>query len=267
MGIALRAGRTFDAHDTQRSPYVAVVSESFARRHWPQGTAIGQHFTMTFNDRTVVGVVNDVKVRGLDRSSEPQVYFPPTQVENGRLAGYAPKDLVIRTREPASLVVPAVRRIVHEADAEQPLSDVRSMADIIAGQTTSRTAQLRVLAMLATLAFVLAGVGLHGLLGFAVSQRSQEIGVRMALGAKTGQVMRMVLRRGLLLALAGIVPGLALAYCAGKAIQSVLFGVLPYDPLTFAAVIALAAGMTVAGSFLPARRAATIDPMRVLRNE
>ncbi len=267
MGIAIRAGRDVDGHDTQRSPYVALVSQSFADRYWPGGLALGKHFKMAFDDREIVGVVADVKVRGLDRPSEPQVYFPATQVEDSSLIFYAPKDLAIRTALPASAVIPAVRAVVHAADPEQPITDVQDMSQIVDAQTASRTAQLRVLAMLAVLAFLLAGVGIHGLLAFAVSQRSREIGVRMALGARAGRVVAMVLGRGLRLAVTGMIPGIVLAYVAGRAMRSLLFGVAASDPWAFAGAVALVMLMTLAGSIVPARRASRIDPMRVLRSD
>ena len=267
MGIAIHDGRDVNDHDTQRSPYVAVVSQSFARHYWPDGSPLGKRFTMAFDEREVVGVVADVKVRGLDRPSEPQVYFPSTQVTDTSLIFYAPKDLAVRTALPPSAVMPAIRRLVHAADPDQPISNVQTIAELVTAQTASRRAQLRVLGMLAALAFLLAGVGIHGLLSFAVSQRAQEIGVRMALGARGADVMRMILRRGAGLAVAGIIPGLAIAYLAGRAMQAVLFGVTPYDPATYAAVIVLCVAMTLAGCVLPARRAARVDPMRVLRSE
>ncbi len=267
MGIARLAGRDVNDHDTQRSPYVAVVSESFARKYWPDGPAVGKRFTMAFDEREIVGVVADIKVRGLDRPSEPQVYFPSTQVGDSSLSLFAPKDLAIRTSLPAAVVLPAIRRIVHAADPEQPISNVQPISELVTAQTASRRAQLRVLGMLAALAFLLAGVGIHGLLSFAVSQRAQEFGVRMALGARGADVVGMILRRGVVLAVAGIVPGLAVAYLAGRAMQAMLFGVAPYDPATYGAVVTICLVMTLAGCLAPARRAARVDPMRVLRSE
>jgi ABC-type antimicrobial peptide transport system permease subunit len=222
---------------------------------------------MAFDDREIVGVVADVKVRGLDRRSEPQVYFPSTQVGDSSLAFYAPKDLAIATTVPASSIVPAVRAVVRAADPEQPITSVQTIDQLLASQTASRAAQLRVLAMLAVLAVVLAGVGIHGLLAFAVSLRAQEIGVRMALGARGAAVVGMVLRRGLWLAAWGAVPGVAIAYVAARAMRTILFGVMPSDPLTIGGAVALVVAMTLVGSWVPARRAARIDPMRVLRSD
>jgi putative ABC transport system permease protein len=267
LGIALRAGRDVNDHDTQRSPYVAVVSASFANRYWPDGTALGHHFKMAFDDREIVGVVADVKVRGLDRRSEPQVYFPSTQVGDSSLSFYAPKDLAIATALPASAIVPAVRAVVRAADPEQPITSVQTIDQLLASQTASRAAQLRVLAVLAVLAVLLAGVGIHGLLAFAVSLRAQEIGVRMALGARSGAVVGMVLRRGLWLAAVGAIPGVAISYFAARTMRSILFGVVPSDPLTIGGAVALVIAMTLVGSWAPARRAARIDPLRVLRSE
>ena len=267
MGIPRLDGRDVDAHDTQHSTYAAVVSESFAKRYWPNGDAIGQQFTMAFDRREVVGVVADVKVRGLDRTSEPQVYFPATQVGDSSLIFYAPKDLVIRSALPSSALVPRVRRIIRAADPEQPISDVQTMADVVASQTASRAAQLRVLGMLAVLAFLLAGIGIHGVLAFAVSQRAKEIGVRMALGAASGRVVRLVVGQGLMVAAAGVIPGLVVAVAVGRAMRAMLFDVSPVDPLTFAGAVTLTLLMTLVGTLLPARRAARIDPTRALRSE
>jgi putative ABC transport system permease protein len=267
LGIPIRAGRDVDGHDTQKSPHVAVVSQAFANRFWPNGTALGQHFKMAFNDREIVGVVGDVKVRGLARPSEPQVYFPSTQVEDSSLVFYSPKDLAIRTALPTASIMPAVRAVIHAADPDQPITGVQAISELLSSQTQSRTAQLRVLAMLAVLAFLLAGVGIHGLLAFAVSERAQEIGVRMALGARSVTVIAMVVRRGLWLAAIGAVPGIAIAYAAARAMRSLLFGVAPSDPATIVAAVGLVVLMTLAGSLMPARRAARVDPMRVLRSD
>ena len=222
---------------------------------------------MAFHDRMIVGVVGDIRVRGLERNSEPQAYLPYRQVQDGWVIGYAPKDLVIHSASGPGTLLPAVRRIIRSADAEQPVSDVRTMADIVEEQTASRAAQVRVLGAFAAIAFLLAGVGIHGLLSFAVSRRTQEIGVRIALGARPGGIVGMIVRQGALLAGAGVLPGIALAYAAGRAMEGLLAGVKPGDAVTFASAIGLCLLMTVLGSLLPALRAVRIDPITAIRSE
>ena len=267
MGIPLHRGRDVGESDSMDAPFAAVVSESFVRRYWPDQDPLGRHFTMAFHDRMVVGVVGDIRVRGLERNSEPQVYLPYRQVPDGWLAFYPPKDLVIRSATGPGTLLPAVRRIIRGADAEQPISDVRTMADIVEEQTASRSAQVRVLGAFAAIAFLLAGVGIHGLLSFAVSRRTQEIGVRIALGAQPGEIVKMIVRQGAVLAGAGIVPGVVLAYAAGRAMEGLLAGVQPGDALTFASAIGLCVLMTVLGSLVPALRAVRIDPITAIRSE
>jgi ABC-type antimicrobial peptide transport system permease subunit len=160
-----------------------------------------------------------------------------------------------------------VRRIIGSADVEQPISDVTTLADLVAGQTAPRRAQLRVLVALAALALALAGVGIHGLLAYTVSQRRQEIGVRLALGAEPGGIARLVLREGLLLAVLGIVPGVVAAYVAARGMSALLFGVKPADPATMLTAVGLCLLMTLAGSLLPALRAVRVSPMSVMRAE
>jgi putative ABC transport system permease protein len=203
-------------------------------------------------------------VRGLERNSEPQIYLAYQQ-PNGVSPWYAPKDLVLRASGDATMLAPLVRRIVSEADPVQPVSDVRLLTDIVDGETATRAVQVRVLGAFALVAFLLAAIGIHGLLAFAVSSRSQEIGVRIALGARTGDILSMILREGLVLAAAGIGAGAGLAYLAGRALQSLLAGVSPGDVSTYSAAIGLAFVMTLAGSFLPALRAVRVDPLSALR--
>ena len=225
IGIPFRRGRDIAESDDTTRDFVAVVNESFIQRYWPNEDAIGKRFAFGFHDRTIVGVVGDVRNRGLERESEPQVYIPARQVPDSALFYYAPKDLIVRSSLPLASLLPAVRRIVHAVDPEQPVSDASMMAAVVAEQTASRVAQLRVLGILAAVALLLAGVGIHGLLTFAVSARLQEIGVRLALGARSATITRMILREGLLLALAGLLPGVLVAYAAGRAMQSLLVGV------------------------------------------
>lgn len=267
MGIPLKRGRDISEADSQKSQSVAVVSESFAERFWPGQNPIGRQFKFALGDRTVVGVVGNVRVRGLERNSEPQVYLPYQQVPDGWILGYLPKDLVVRSSSNPEALIPAVRRIIRNADAEQPISNVRLLADIVSGETAPRAAQLRVIATFAGFAFLLAGIGIHGLLSYAVSQRTQEFGVRIALGAQRSDIVRLVLREGMVLAVAGVLIGASLAYAAGRAMESLLAGVPASDPVTFSGAMGLAVVMTLAGSLLPALRAMRVDPAAAIRAE
>jgi predicted lysophospholipase L1 biosynthesis ABC-type transport system permease subunit len=267
LRIPLRAGRDVDERDTQNAPYVAVVSESFVREHWPGESALGRRFFVGFRERTIVGVVGDIHVRGLERESEPQVYLPYEQVPDNGLIGYTPKDLVVRSSMPAGPLVAAVRSIIARADPQQPVSDVALYADVIESETAPRTAQLRVLAAFAATALTLAGIGLHGLLAFIVSARTREIGVRIALGAASRDILRLVMGHGLLLATAGVAVGAALAYAAGRTMQSLLAGVPPSDGPAFIAACSLVLLVTILGTLVPARRAVRIDPLHAIRTE
>jgi predicted permease len=267
MGIPLRRGRDVEEADTQNRAWVAVVSESFAERYWPGQDPIGRTFGHRGQTRTVVGVVGNVRVRGLERNSEPQMYLPAEQIADASPAQFDPQDLVIRHSGPREALVSALRRIVHAADAEQPISNVRTMEEVVAGETATRRAQLEVLGVLAGVAALLAGVGLYGLLAYTVSQRSHEIGVRLALGAHPARVGRMVFADGMRLAVIGIVPGLAGAYAAARGMNTLLFGLPSNDPATFAAATGLILLVAIAGSAVPALRAVRVSPMSVLRAE
>ena len=267
MGIPLRAGRDIDDGDAANRAGVAVVSQSFVERYWPGQDPIGKtfiHFKLT---RTIVGVVGDVRVRGLERTSEPQMYLPARQAIDGALSNYDPKDLVIRHETRLEALMPAIRQIVRAADPDQPISDVRTLDEVLASDSATRRAQLQVLGLLAAVAFVLSGVGIYGLLAYTVSQRSQEIGVRLALGADPSSVGRMIFADGMRLALLGFVPGVVAAYLAGRGMSALLFGVTPSDPATFGAALGLALLMSLAGSLVPALKAVRITPMSALKTE
>ena len=267
LGIPLKRGRDVSEADTIDHPFVAVVSESFVRRYWPDEQPIGRHFGFGMHDREVIGVVGDVRVRGLERESEPQVYLSYQQVPDGWIIGYTPKDLAIHSTLPPERLVPEVRQIIARADPEQPISNVRTLAEIVAGETESRTIQMRVLVTFTAIAIFLAGLGIYGLLSFTVSLRQQEFGIRMALGAQQGDIFRMVLRQGTLLAVAGLLPGLAIAYGAARLLQSLLAGVKPADVLTFATAALLCFLTTLIGTVVPALRAIRVDPTTVMRAE
>ncbi len=267
LGIPLRAGRGVSPTDTAEAPNVAVVSQSFVDRYWPGQDALGRRFTIAFQERAIVGVAGDVRVRGLERESEPQVYLAQPQVPDGGVIFYAPKDLAVRSSLPAETLAPALRRIVAKVDPEQPVSDVRTLQDIVDADTGPRTVQAGVIAAFAAAAALLAGVGIQGLVGFTVSRRLQEFAVRQALGAERRDILRLVVGEGVRLAAAGLAVGLVLAYLGGRSLEALLAGVSPYDPMAYAGAAGLCGAMALLGSVLPALRAMRADPLVVLRSE
>ncbi len=265
MGIPLLQGRDIDDGDILGRTPVAVVSQSFVKEYWPNEDAIGRTFDSRGGPRTVVGVVGDVKVRGLERDNEPQFYGSAAQLPDTGFTNDDPKDLVIRYSGTTGTLLTAVRRIVHTVDAEQPISDVRTLEDVVAGETATRRAQLHVLGALAAIALLLAGVGIYGLLAYTVALRTREIGVRLALGAEPAGVARMIMSQGVKLALVGIVPGVLTAYAAARGMRALLFGIEPADPATILGTVALVVVVTLAGTLLPALRAVRLNPVLVLK--
>jgi len=267
MGIPLLRGRDIESADTADRGWVAVVSNSFVERYWPGQDPIGKTFGHRGATRAVVGVVGDVRIRGLERNSEPQMYLPAPQAPDTFPSGFDPNYLVIRHSGQSEPLVSAVRQIVQAVDPRQPISDVRTMDDVLAGDTAGRRAQLQVLGVLAVVAVLLSGVGIYGLLAYTVSQRSQEIAVRLALGADPARVGRMIFADGMRLAVMGVVPGVLGAYAAARGMSTLLFRVAPGDPATFATAVAVALLVTLAGSVVPALRAVRVTPMSLLKAE
>jgi putative ABC transport system permease protein len=268
LGIPLHLGRDVAESDVIASPLVAVVSDSFAARYWPGENPLGKQFSSGMQTLTVIGVVGDVRVRGLEQYSEPQMYMAYQQVKDNWYPPYVPQDLAIRTAngDPMRLA-PAVRKIIASAEPQLPITNVRSLSEIVVEETATRKAQLVVLGGFAVIAFLLAAIGIHGLLSFTVSNRTQEIGVRMALGATRGNILQLIVGDAFLLAIIGISLGAAAAYGSGLELQSLLAGLSPNDVDTFSAGILLSLVMTIAGSVLPAMRAVRVDPATALRAE
>jgi predicted permease len=265
LGVPILRGRGVADGDRFGRPLVVVVSESFVREHWRAGdNPIGKGFRVRGRDYTVVGVVRDIKVRGLERSSEPQLYFAAAQA--GDLGGlYVPKDLLVRGAGAGSSLVPAVRRVIRDVDPEQPISDVRLLSDVVSQQTADRRAQLAVLSALAVVALLLTGIGIYGLLAFVVAQRAREIGVRLALGADPRRAARMIVGEAVRLALLGGIPGVLVAYAAARAMRALLFGIAPADPLALAVGVGVVLLATLVGSLAPAVSAVRVSPLLAMR--
>lgn len=267
LGIPILQGRDVRDADHLDGPPVAIVSASFVTQFLPGQEALGRRFNFAAADREIVGVVADVKMRGLTRVSAPQVYLPHRQLPDRIYEWFAPKDLAVRATGDPLALVSAVRAIVQRADAEVPLSDIQTLEQLVEGDLASRVTQVRVLGAFAGVALVLGGIGIHGLLAFVVSARVREIGIRMALGARRADVVAMIAKRSLSLSAVGVGAGIVLAYISGRWLQSLLVGVSPADGMTFAVAAALAAATAIAGSLRPALRAAQVDAVTVIRLE
>lgn len=268
IGIPILQGRDVAETDTLNSTSVAVVSQSFARQQYPDQDPIGRSFGFVGAVRTIVGVVGDIRFRGLERdNNEPQVYLAAFQQRDGIAGFYAPQDLIVRTSVPPATLIPAVRAIIRKADPELPITNVRTLEEVVSLETAPRVVQLRVIGAFAVAAFLLAAIGIHGLLAFSVTSRSREIGVRIALGAKAKDIMWMVMRRSTTLALIGVSLGAVVAYGAGRSMQALLFGVDPANARVFSAAVLLAFLMALAGSLAPAWRAIRVDPITATRAE
>jgi predicted permease len=266
LGATLVEGRFPDDRDSADAPKVAVVNDTMARQYFPGASALGHR--IRFNPRvdyfTIIGVVRDLKERGYEPAMKPALYLPIAQAPT---TWAIPESLVLRTKGDPSQSADAARRIIAGVDPAQPISSVRTMDDIIDLDVADRHQQMLLLGGFASLALVLASVGLYGVLSYAVTQRSRELGLRIALGASTGSVMRLVVGRGLALTATGLAIGLGLALAGARALNALLYGVTPGDPATFAAVVGVLGTIALAACYLPARRAARVDPMVVLRDE
>jgi predicted permease len=274
VGARLLEGRFLENSDVESSQPVVVVNEYLAKRHWPGQSALGKHVRVGPGPesnlppekiapmRTVVGVVADVRERGLLLGMKPAVYLSTEQVKRPG-ADY----LVVRTKQDPLDAANAVRSAVWVVDSQQPLARVRSMADIIESNVADRKRPMVLLGIFAGLALVLACIGVYGVLAYAVAQRTREIGVRMALGAKPIDVTQMVLRNGLKLSGVGLGAGIVLAIALSSLLKSLLFGVTAVAPSVYIATVGLLLIVALAACVIPAQRASRVDPVVALRDE
>lgn len=269
MNIALVQGRYFDQRDSETSMPVAIVNETMARQYWPGQNALGRRFKIGDPEENIpwieiVGVVADVRQMGLDEPVKAEMYLPYQQDEN---PWYSPRDLAIRTSGDTASLVGSVRRIVHEVDPDQPISNVATMSDVLGVEAAQRRMGMIMLAAFAGLALLLASLGIYGVLAYFVTQHTNEIGVRIALGASRANILALVMKKGMGLTLLGIAIGVAASFALTRLMSSLLFGVKASDPLTFVAVPLLLALVALLACWIPARRATKVDPMIALRYE
>jgi putative ABC transport system permease protein len=267
MGIPLKKGRVFNDEDRVDTPPVVVINETMARRFWPGQEAVGKRIRWGGWNwpgwLTIVGVVADVKLSSLEAEAPPTVYMPIFQIPRIR------RDALFIARtvgDPASLGA-ALRREIGAVDAELPVYDIRTMNQVIAGSVAQRRFTMWLLTIFAVSALLLAALGLYGILSNAVTQRRQEIGIRMALGARRGDVLRMIIGQGLKLALVGMGIGLICSFALTRLMKRLLFEVTATDPLTFAVIALLLTAVALVACWIPARRATKVDPMIALRCE
>jgi len=275
--IPLLRGRTFDESDSGNSARVVVINEVMAKKYWGKEDPVGQVITIgkglgpQFDDppRQIVGIVGNVRESGL-ANQDSVMYIPQSQVPEGLTAlanNVIPLSWAIRTAtEPMSMRA-AVERELHAVDGLIPVSRERSMEQVITDAMSRQNFNMVLLSIFAGVALVLAAIGIYGLMSYSVQQRTQEIGIRMALGAARSNMLNLVLRQGMMLAGIGLVLGLALAFGAARVLGSLLFGVKASDPRTFGAVAAILAMVALVAVYIPARRATAIDPAISLRYE
>jgi predicted permease len=267
LGIPLRQGRLFTGADRTDAPKVAIINEAAARRLFGNESAIGQRVRVGISylseDETaeVIGVVGDVQYRSPGTPAAPDMYFPMLAYTSSRGIYF------VRTDGSPSSLVPAIRNAVRQFDPDLPVFDVRTMVERAGFALSAARFGAVLLSTFATLALVLAAVGVYGVVAYSVAQRTREIGIRMALGAAEGTVVSLVLRQGLVLALAGVVAGAGGAMALTRVLDALLYEVSPTDPATFVGISLGLVVVTVTASLIPAIRAARVDPMRALRVE
>jgi predicted permease len=263
MGMGLIAGREFTDRDNENSPKVVIISEETARRHFPNENPIGKRIGDGRPDgwREIVGVTADVKHFGLNQDSRVSMFFPDRQQLSRRMF------IVVRTAADPSSLSPALRGVVAEMDRNLAVSNIIPMEEISTRSIGQERFTLLLLGLFSALALLLAVAGIYGVMSYAVAQRTHEIGLRMALGAQTGAILKLVVWRGVKLVAGGVALGLVASFSLTRLMAKMLFGVSAADPLTFIVITLLLAFVALLACWIPARRAAKVDPMTALRFE
>jgi putative ABC transport system permease protein len=261
MKISMLQGRDFDKHDIRGTTPVAIVNQALAKRHWPGENAIGQRLRLGANWMTIIGVIKNVKQTDWTENPYDEIYLPHAQSD----ANFSFMTLVMRAHgDPLALRKP-VEEQVRSLDKDVPIAHVQSMQQVIADKLWRGRLGMTLLGLFSAVAVSLAALGIYGAISYSVSQRTGEIGIRMALGAASGDVLRMILRQGLAVAGIGVIFGLFGAWMLTRTLGSLLYGVTARDPVTFIAVPLLLTLLTAVACCLPALRASKVDPVTALK--
>jgi putative ABC transport system permease protein len=264
MSIPVRRGRAFTRFDNAEAVPVVLINETMARKYWPDEEPTGKKITLLFGDPKVyevVGVVGDVRHGGLDSNPRPELFLHHLQSPSSSM------QMVVRTAADPLLLLPEVKNQIWSVQKDQPIARIVKMEQLLSASLQERRFTLAILGSFALIALALAGVGIYGLISFSTRQRTHEIGVRMALGAQTRDILKMIISQGLILTLSGVGLGLAGAIIFTRFLQSMLFGVSATDPLTFVLISLLLAAVALIASYVPARRAMKVEPVVALRYE
>jgi len=262
LGMRLRAGRDFAWNDTPASQHVVIINEAAARREWPGQDAVGKMaYGIEKNPVRVIGVIADVRESSLETSSSPQVYVPMTQNADAEGA-----TLVVRTRVAPESLASSVLSALRQLNPGQPAAEFRPLESLVDHAVSPRRFFVLLVTIFAGLGVLLAALGIYGVISYSVTQKTQEIGVRMALGATAGRVLRDVLARTLRLTLVGVTLGTVASLAVARLIASLLYSTSPWDAQTFLAMVLAVLMVALISGYFPARRASRVSPMRALRN-
>jgi putative ABC transport system permease protein len=278
LRVPVLRGRAFDQRDTGNSARVVIINQAFANKYWPKGDPLGQRVTIgrglgpQFEEpaREIAGVVANIREMGLTGGDRPVMYIPQSQVADGliKLANSViPLSWIIQTTADPSSLSTAIQHEIQSMDSQLAASKIRTMDQVISESTARQNFNMLLLTIFAGLALLLAAIGIYGLMSYTVEQRTQEIGIRMALGAGRGDMLKSVMRQGMLLSGIGVVIGLAASFGLNRFLGTLLFGVKATDPITYAAVAAILISVALLATYIPARRATQIDPIIALRYE